>query len=177
MVLTGTKATLRAVEWDDLPSIVRWLNDGEVTKYLLASSLTTMEEQQRWFENSQFSDDRTFSIMDEEGRLIGYCGIAHLDWSERRCSVWLIIGEKDVWNQGYGYDGMKVLLRYLFQELHINRVGLFVDVTNSRAISVYQRCGFRTECVQRGSRFKNGAYHDDLLMAVTRRDWDRSMGH
>jgi RimJ/RimL family protein N-acetyltransferase len=176
MVLTGAKVTMRAVEWDDLPSIVRWLNDKEVTEHLLASPLTTIEEQQRWLENSHFSENRPFSIIDDEGRLIGYCGIAQIDWSERRCSIWLIIGEKDAWNHGYGTDSIRTLIRYLVQELHINRIGLQVDALNTKAISVYRSCGFRTECVQRASRFKHGVYRDDLVMAMTRRDWDRLLG-
>lgn len=82
-----------------------------------------------------------------------------------------MIGEKDMWSQGYGSDAMVVLLRYLFDEMNINRVGLYVDVGNHRALRSYEKCGFSREGVVRQYRFKDGRYLDSVQMSILQQDW------
>jgi RimJ/RimL family protein N-acetyltransferase len=170
-VLQGEKVRIRAVEWEDISSFVRWLNDPEVTEHLLSNPLTGLEEQEAWFQSIRDSEDRVMSIETLDGRLIGDCGITRLEWEDRRASMWLMIGEKGAWDKGYCTDTVRTMLRYLFGELNLNRVYLHVAERNERAIRCYEKCGFRKEGVMRKSRFKHGMYENDVLMAVLQEEW------
>lgn len=117
------------------------------------------------------SKDRTFVIETKEGRPIGNIGLVGMDLRNRKTEVGIMIGEKDMWSQGYGSDAMVVLLRYLFDEMNINRVGLYVDVGNHRALRSYEKCGFSREGVVRQYRFKDGRYLDSVQMSILQQDW------
>lgn len=170
-MMEGELVCLRALERSDLPAVVRWMNDPEVTRYLLSAPLYGLGEMEQWYDERRGTDDRTLAMMDEKGGLIGYCGISRLEWEERRCNLWLIIGERDAWGRGYGTDTVRTMLRYLFDEVNLNRVYLTVDEENHRAICLYERCGFRREGVHQRSRFKSGRYRNDITMAALKRDW------
>lgn len=170
-MIEGELVRLRALESSDLPAVVRWMNDPEVTKYLLSAPLYGLEEMEQWYNERRGTDDRVLAMMDRDDELIGYCGISRLEWEERRCNLWLIIGERDAWGHGYGADTVRTMLRYLFDEENLNRVYLTVDEENLRAIGLYERCGFRREGILKSARFKNGRYRDDVMMAVLKRDW------
>lgn len=170
-MIVGELVYLRTLERSDLPAVVRWMNDPEVTRYLLSAPLYGPEEMEQWYEQRRGTDDRVLAMMDDGDELIGYCGISRLEWEERRCNMWLIIGERGAWGQGYGTDAVRVMLRYLFDEVNLNRVYLTVDEENDRAMRLYERCGFRREGVSRKARFKNGRYRNDVTMAVLKREW------
>lgn len=170
-MIEGELVRLRAPELADLPSFVRWLNDPEVTEHLLSNPLAGLEEQEQWYHGLGGSDEGVLCIETADGRLIGYCGITRLEWEDRRCSLWLTIGEKDCWDHGYGTDVVRTMLRHLFGELNLNRVYLNVAEANARAIRAYEKCGFRKEGVLRKARFKDGRYENDVLMAMLHEDW------
>ena len=66
---------------------------------------------------------------------------------------------------------MKLLLEYGFNTLNLNRIDLKVNDFNSRAIKCYQKIGFIEEGRMRQSCFRNGKYHDQIIMSVLRSEW------
>jgi RimJ/RimL family protein N-acetyltransferase len=46
----GKRIRLRAVEKEDLPLFVRWINDPEVTEDLLFTAPMSMADEEKWFE-------------------------------------------------------------------------------------------------------------------------------
>jgi len=172
-MLFGEKVRLRAIERDDIPRFVKWLNDPEVKQYLTMFWPLSHAEEERWFEK-QLDDQnsRVFAIETEDGTHIGNIGLHDIDWKNRKATLGIFIGEKDYWNRGYGTDAIKTLLRFAFEELNLNRVQLSVLDFNARAIRCYEKCGFITEGRLRQTLFRNGRYHDELRMAVLREEWD-----
>ncbi len=171
-MLEGALVRIRAIEQGDLPTFVKWINDPEVTEYLQFEPPMSMEDEVMWYHRMISSKDKAFAIETLEGRLIGNVGLIGLDWRNRKTDLGIMIGEKDAWSQGYGTDAITVMLRYLFEELGLNRVGLYVDVDNHRAIRCYGKCGFVREGLVRHHRFKDGRYLDSVLMSILRSDWD-----
>jgi RimJ/RimL family protein N-acetyltransferase len=86
--------------------------------------------------------------------------------------VGIFIGEKRLWNQGYGTDAMRLLLQHGFNTLNLNRVALDVYDTNLRAVRSYEKAGFVHEGRKRQAIFKDGRYVDILQMSVLRAEWE-----
>jgi RimJ/RimL family protein N-acetyltransferase len=76
-----------------------------------------------------------------------------------------------LWNQGYGTDAMRLLLRHGFETLNLNRIMLDVYDTNPRAVRSYEKAGFIHEGRKRQGMYKNGRYIDILQMSVLREEW------
>jgi len=174
-MIIGEKTRLRAIERSDIPTFVRWFNDPEVRRYLNMYVPLSEAEEERWFER-QLEDDNqcVFAIETMEGVHIGNVGLHDIDWKNRKAGCGIVIGEKAYWDQGYGTDALRTLLRFAFEELNLHRVFLHVFDFNERAIRCYEKCGFRHEGRLRQSRFTEGRYVDELVMAVLREEWEEA---
>ena len=88
-MITSGRIRLRAVEREDIPRYVEWLNDPEVTPGILMHLPLASWEETRWFENlgNRPTEDRPLAL---EGRKpdgswvhIGSIGLHNFDWTAR----------------------------------------------------------------------------------------------
>jgi len=175
-MLYGKRIRLRGNERSDLPKFVEWLNDPQVRHYLSMSMPISQVSEEQWFENmlKRPSEEQSLGIEIKEGdgwRLIGNCELFDIKWRARSAEVGLFIGDRSCWNQGYGTEVMRLLLRHGFGTLNLNRIFLHVDPENVGGIRAYQKAGFIQEARLRESVFRDGKYCDDLIMSVLRSEW------
>ncbi|WP_128894982.1 GNAT family N-acetyltransferase [Longirhabdus pacifica] len=172
---TGTKVRLREHRKAEIQQSLKMINDPEVMKNLVGKTpfLFTLEDEEKWYkENSSSNDTYNFAIETlEDGKYIGGCGINGLDWKNSKATVGIFIGDKNYWSRGYGTDALKVLIRFIFEQMNINKVKLNVFSFNKRAIKSYEKCGFKTEGVMRQEMFRDGKYYDDIHMGLLREEW------
>ena len=168
-MIQGTKIRLRALEHDDLPHFVRWINDPETRRFMVLRYPLSMTEEEKWWQGFlQRENDHIFAIEAEDGTYIGNVGLHDIEPENRRAELGIIIGDKAHWGQGYGTDAVRALLRWAFEYLNLNRISLRVYDYNERAIGCYQKCGFRHEGTMRQARYTDGQYHDEWIMGVLR---------
>jgi RimJ/RimL family protein N-acetyltransferase len=175
-MILGNRLRLRAVERDDLPRFVAWLNDPEVRENLMLNLPLSMAQEERWFENllnrPQAEAPLVIEILTADGWvMIGNVGLNEINLTARWAEVGIFIGDKKYWNQGYGRDALRLMLRHAFNNLNLNRVELRVYENNRRAIKSYENTGFVHEGSMRQKVFRNGKYLDELVMAVLRSEW------
>ncbi|WP_366938276.1 GNAT family protein [uncultured Clostridium sp.] len=177
MIFTGSKVALRGYSYEDIVVAHKFVNDYEITKNLALGSIfpVSLDEEEEFIRKScARSDDMTcnFAIESlEDGEYIGGCGINETDLKNRNCTVGIFIGEKELWGQGYGTDAMEVLIQYAFNELNFEKIKLSVYSFNSRAIKCYANLGFVEEGQLKKEIFREGKYHDVILMAMFREDY------
>lgn len=73
--------------------------------------------------------------------------------------------------QGSSTDAMQVMLRFVFEELGINKVELNVWSYNDRARRTYEKVGFRVEGTRRDATFHAGRYWDEIQMGILRSEY------
>lgn len=172
---TGTKTKLREYKKDDVEIVKKYINQPEVKSLLHAGIpyLYTLEDEMKWYEEiSALKDTYSFAIETiEDEKYIGGCGINNVDWKNSVAEIGIFIGNKDYWGKGYGTDAMQVLIKFIFNEMNINKIKLQVFSFNERAIKCYKKCGFMVEGVLRQEIFRNGRYHDDIVMGLLRDDY------
>jgi len=170
-MIHGERVRLRAIEREDIPRFLKWLNDPGVRRYLGMYLPLSRAQEEEWFER-QLKDERSrvFAIETAEGKHIGNIGVHDINWKNRCAELGIFIGHSDFWGQGYGADAVCTLLRLAFQEMGLYRISLRVFDFNQRAIRCYQKCGFRQEGHLREAHFTEGHYHDVLLMGILARE-------
>lgn len=175
-LVRGEKVYLNRIRREDCAIITRWSEDIEYQRLLRRAEVFpgTTEEFERWLmsENPE-PDTYQAAIRTIEGdQLIGMCEINRVFRQARHCMFWIGIGEAQFRGGGYGSDAIRVLLRFAFLEMNLNRVGLEVMSYNTRAIATYERLGFVHEGRQRETVILDGVYYDILLMGILRREWE-----
>lgn len=171
--LIGERLSLRPLDVQDLERCLRWINDPEILQFLGRRRPMSREMETAWLA-AQYKDERqiNFAITLNEGdRHIGNCGLDTLDTANRSACFGILIGEKDAWSQGYGSEAARLVLGYGFQQLNLHRIELEVFSLNHRAIRAYEKLGFVHEGVKRESYFRNGAFHDTLVMGLLESEW------
>jgi len=175
-MILGESVRLRAVERDDLPRFVEWLNNPEVRRGLALYLPLSLAEEERWFEDSLQAppDERPFSIDVRQGEAwqhIGGASLMHIEGRARHAEVGIHVGDTRFWNQGLGSQAVRLILRHAFETLNLHRVYLRVYEDNARALAVYRRVGFKEEGRLRQDHFLEGRYWDTLLMGLLKSEW------
>ncbi len=174
-MFNGKLVRLAPLTREDVDVFAPWFSDPEFIRFMFPHVLRPMsyEDEVEWYENMRKDKDRyIFGIRTrEDDKIIGNCGLFDFNWSSRHAEFGIGIGDKAYWGRGYGSDATRILMRYAFDELNLNRVELSVYDFNVRARSAYEKVGFVHEGTRRQAIFREGAYHDVHVMGLLRADW------
>jgi len=161
---------LRSLEPDDEDRVYSWHNDPELYSSLVGSfrhvSRLTVR---KWLaEKTEFSSQEiNLAICLSDGaEHIGNIYLRKIDWIARCAELGIFIALPEHRTKGYGTQAIRLMLKYAFEELGLNRVYLSVLETNLAAIKVYEKCGFKREGVLRNHVFKGGKFRNLILMGI-----------
>jgi len=181
---TGELVRLSAMDADEISkAFARWSRDSEFRRLINseAANVASSTGVKKWLEkelDEQSVNQHWFSIRKlDDDQLLGDIDIYVYNWSGRDAFVGLGIGEREFWGKGFGTDVMKIILRYAFTEVDLDRVTLTVFEYNPRAIRAYEKVGFRHEGRMRKVLNKEGKRWDILYMGILREEWMEQHGN
>jgi len=163
---------LRPVRMSDAEMCFRWVTDPEVALHLgLTQPPRTVQDERTWISNVLADPDhlRMYVIEDETGRPIGTSTLRGIDEEEGVCFFGVLIGEKDLWDHGYGTAATQATLAIAFEELGLREVRLSCYSRNQRALRCYEKAGFEIIGREAPWQPEGGA---DLRMRITRQRWE-----
>lgn len=171
--LRGHRLYLRTVRRDDLPLLLKWTNDPDLRDMYLRRHFPVDEiEAGEWIAHlHKRTDGVSLVICLNDGRPIGIIGVHSIDWKNRLGESETVIGEKEFWSNGYATEAKMILLHYAFDTLNLRKMHGAIYAFNKGSLAYNQKCGYQVEGVQRRHIFKNGEYHDRIVVAVFREDW------
>jgi RimJ/RimL family protein N-acetyltransferase len=167
--MEGKKVRIRALEKTDVDEALKWVNDPEVTATLTMMDPVSRYHEEKWIEKMLDGTDernKVFSIETKDGVYLGGIGLHRINWRDRNAEVGIVIGKKEYWNKGYGTDAMMTILDFAFNRMNLHRVYLRVYDFNPRGIRSYEKCGFKKEGVLRQDLYRDGKYHDTIIMGI-----------
>jgi RimJ/RimL family protein N-acetyltransferase len=160
------KCYLSPIDTNDVEKFTEWLNDLEVTKYLLLyPHIISIENEKGYLE--KLSKEHTYSIIDiDNNELIGNCGYGDIDHLNQTAEVGIFIGNKKYWNKGYGTEALSLLLDYGFKALNLHNIFIKVYSFNERARKSYEKVGFKVIGKKREALLRGKERHDIILMDI-----------
>jgi len=178
-MILGEQIRLRAIEKEDLPKFVKWLNDPEIKHGLSMVMPLSLADEENWFEglSKRHPCERPLAIevqpdpQADEWIFIGNCSLSDINWQNRSAEVGIFIGEKGYWNQGFGTNTMRLIIKHGFENLNLHRVWLRVFETNQRAMRSYEKAGFTQEGKFRQAQYLDGKYVDVMIMGMLKSEW------
>lgn len=145
------------------------LEDSDPARVLSAKAVKEWVEKE--LEEHQ-QDVFMFHIRTVDGdHLIGGVELDEVRWNHGETFVGIGIGDRAYWGKGYGTEAMRLILRFAFMELNLQRVSLNVFAYNPRAIRSYEKIGFVHEGRQRGVLRRDGQRFDLVFMGILREEW------
>lgn len=160
---------LRALERDDLMRCADFDNDYETMRGAYSGMLypSSLEDENRFLDGqtSYTRGEYQFALETSDGVLIGRCGFTRIDWKNRTAELGVLIGDKKYRGQGLGTEAIGLLCHFGFNELNLHKVKASVFDFNMPALKCYEKCGFQREGALRDELFREGKYHDVILMA------------
>ncbi|MCC7291668.1 MAG: GNAT family N-acetyltransferase [Phycisphaerales bacterium] len=171
----GNRVYFRPIEPGDEPLLRQWFNDPRNWRYL-NRYLPINELREREFIEKLYTSPADVICgvaLCESHQLVGVVGLHRIDVSARCAILGITLGPEEIKDKGLGTETMRLMLRYAFRELNLNRVELTVMSSNARAIHVYEKIGFVWEGRSRQAFWRDGRYHDELHYSVLREEYDR----
>jgi RimJ/RimL family protein N-acetyltransferase len=174
-ILEGERVRLRPLAETDLPLLERWWADPEwqALQQIVVRPRpegTTIDMFRRWSVNDAPSG-AGFSVEERDtGEFAGHVTMWGAVLPERAATLAIVLGPGFV-GRGLGTDAVRVMVRYGFLVMGLNRIELRVLALNDRARRAYAKAGFVEEGVRREAVFLGGGFGDEVVMSVLRAEW------
>ena len=167
--IAGGKVILTEKRLDDAWMDYLWRTDEEVAHLDAAFPMkTTFEEFLRFFkEQLRYPTPASgrFGINTQEGQYIGNCMYYDMDTLKKQTEIGIVIGDRNYWGCGYGYDALVTMIDYLFSTTSMERLYLHTLEWNVRAQRAFRKSGFSVVTPVR----RNGM--EFLLMEIRKGHW------
>jgi RimJ/RimL family protein N-acetyltransferase len=184
--LVGDKVYLRALERGDLRGpMFQWANDPEVTRYMymgvVPNTIETLEHEYELLREggtagllqlSNAPKNVVYAVVAIETDVhIGNVGLFGIDWIMRVAEFRNVIGDRDYWGRGHGFEAYRLVIGYAFDRLNLRRLNAGARADNVASIGALKKVGFVEEGVQREAVLRAETPYDVVLYALLRRDF------
>jgi len=161
--------TLKPLEPNDVFGFYSWIKNPKAIKYSLSlfQNLSSSEQIDVWYQ-SVLDDVKTFNlgIYINSNQCVGYAGITNISNTNKSGEFFIFIGDEVAWGKGIGTEVTRQITALGFNKLNLNRIMLTVSEPNIGAVKAYEKAGFKHEGRLRESCYRDGAYHDKLIMSI-----------
>jgi diamine N-acetyltransferase len=166
---------LRELQKTDLPTLNQWRNDPELINTLGTTfRYIAPEIDEQWYNEYLSNRDRNIrlAIVEEKsGDFVGCVNLTNISTINLHAEFSIMIGSKKHRGKGYGMQASEALIRHGFMNVNLHRIYLFVLSNNLTAIGLYKRLNFQQEGIMRQVLYKNGSYHDEVVMSLLREEY------
>lgn len=175
-VLVTERLRLRWLDQRDLPRFCELAGAPEVfettlhvpSPYTIAHAREFMEHQRRAWERGQAY--LVAIAMRESDEVIGAIGLELRRAMDRgELGFWVGV---PYWNRGYATEAAGAVLGFGFEHLRLNRIWAGHFAGNEASGRVQQKLGMKFEGVLRQALKKGNTYHDDVVHAVLREEFE-----
>jgi RimJ/RimL family protein N-acetyltransferase len=170
----GELVKLRALEMDDLDTILKYFNTLELRQYLATAWPMSKNAERKWLErvtmmNPWRDGEMVLAVEDKKtGAFLGTVAFFDISKQHQKAEFGIAIHNPDNLGKGYGTDTTKVMLWVAFHVLGLNTVFLQTLESNKRAQRAYEKAGFKQAGMFRQGAYVLGKFHNFMIMDITK---------
>lgn len=153
--------------------VAAMLEDPDVRKYTRVPSEPPPGFAATWigrYEEAWKDGSRAgFAIEGHDGEFLGLGMVIEIEWEGRQAEIGYVVGPA-ARGRGVATRTLRLLTRWSFEELELERLALWIDVTNPASERVAERAGYMREGVLRSFWFKEDVRADFGIWSRLRTD-------
>jgi len=174
MLIRNGCVTLRAIEESDLELLHIMINEPDIENMTGGwnPAIGRMEKKQ-WMASYK-NTDKNMRLMIEltNGKTIGMIMLTDIDWKNRKAAMgFKLHASAEDRIKGDLYDASAGIVEYAFNELGMNRLEGYIVDDNVFSIKMSKKLGFQQEGILRERIYKGGRYHDQIILALLKKDY------
>ena len=180
MKLKTKRLVLRPIEEKDISSLIRNINNINVSKWLLVVPHPYRIKDAKWYidnckKKAREKPRKNYNFAIEliaEKSVIGGISINKVDRYQGTATIGYWLGQ-DYWRQGYGSEALESLLEFGFNKLKLRRLEAEVFAENPSSGKLLEKFGFQQEGYQRKAKRSkaNGKIYDIIIYGLLRKDY------
>ncbi|MCR5653562.1 MAG: GNAT family N-acetyltransferase [Ruminococcus sp.] len=173
--LETERLILRKFDTNDAQPMFRnWASNPNVTKYLTWQPYDNVDGVREYIEFviNQY-DGAHFDWMIELKEInepIGTIGVVKYDDSINSAHIGYCLSE-NYWHKGIMTEAFKRVIKFLFEEVGVNRIESTHDTNNPNSGMVMKKCGLQYEGTHRQAGFNNQGVIDTAFYAILKEDY------
>jgi len=177
MNLESKRIYLRTLQELDAPVILGITTEEEIRYMTGTKTNFTLDQIKAHIKKINNDSSRyDFAIcLKENDQMIGELSILDIEEDNKKAGFRISMSSIELTGKGYGSEAIKIVLQFVFEELHLNRLQLEVFDHNLRGIRAYEKVGFVKEGVLRESLYYNGNYSDEIIMAILKTNYKNTL--
>ncbi len=174
--LETERLILREIVPKDVSDLFRIRGDYEVTKYNTGKAYENVEQAAKLIEAITdgyiYKRELRWGIaLKTHDQLIGMCGYNYWDRTDQRGSIGYDLA-RAYWGKGIMSEALRAIIRFGFTEMALHRIEADASIYNEASINVLQKLAFTQEGIQREQYFEDGTFHDLVLFALLKKDFE-----
>ena len=170
----GALVHLRPLERKDIPLLRTWMNDPEVTQYLMRTLPLMEAEEERWLDSLAGSktDFALGIVSNEDSKLFGTVGMHGINWIHRTGECGIQLGEATYRTHGHGTEAIMLMTDFALNALDLHSVMAKVYTVNAASIACCKKCGYKEAGrLPKWVHLPTGERCDEALLVATQETW------
>ncbi len=169
--ISDGEVRLRLLADSDLGSLVELVQDPDIPRWTRIPEDYGPADAGEWLTRQARGREEgtllALMVVDPDDRILGSCGIVEVDWTEGRAELgyWLA---RDARGRGVITRAIRLLSRWIFDALPIERIQLGIEPENAPSRAVAERAGFTFEGVLRSWFVNKGVRRDAAMYSLIR---------
>lgn len=165
-------------ESDAEPMFRNWASDECVTKYMTwqpYESLSQLQDTYHQFllENQEKEDFYDWKIeLKEIKEPIGSISVVSLREETQEAAIGYCLGT-NWWHKGIMTEAFTAVIRFLFNEVGVNRISAWHDPRNPHSGDVMKKCGLQYEGTLRQAGKNNQGICDNVMYSILKREHNK----
>lgn len=172
---------LRPLHPEDVTAeYINGLNDPDVNRFLVSvrqhrqtKDSVTQYVQKDW--NNPLSILFGIFIKEDGNALVGTVRVHNVDFFHFSASIGLCLFAKRVWKKGYACNALKLVKKYLFEELCLHYLEAGVYAENSNSINCFLKAGFVEQYRVKNKYRHINSFEDTVFFAAISSLFDMSL--
>lgn len=171
-----TDIFFRAFELSDAKFVNSLRNFDEFENLIGGNKrFVSLAREQKWLEDliyNDYKDKFYLAICEKKSKnIIGYTSVSDIDHVNKSCFWSGIKIHLDYNGKGYGTQTVLKILKFVFEELNMERCTGQCLEEHIVAKKLMEKVGFKVEALQRHSVFKNGYYHNQFVLSILKEEY------